>query len=119
MDPIRLCCYVPDTNHLFLFAFVGDGGLEQVGVVGNLRESRRSLDSGIGGCSPVVGVRHVSGVCDYGAVQAGGSTVSRGRDRIHSEELGRRLSRFNGSSWISLKSQHSQQFESKSEDRVD
>ena len=37
----------------------------------------------------------------------------------HSEELGFRLSRFNGSSWISFRSQHSQQFESKSGDPVD
>ena len=98
---------------------VGDGGLEQVGVDGKLCESRRALDSGVGGCSRVVGVGGASGVCDYGAVQAGRSEASRGRDRRRLEELGFRLSRFNGSSWISFSSQHSQQFVSKSEDPID
>ena len=58
-------------------------------------------------------------MCDYGAVQPGGSAASRGRDRCHSEELGFRLSRFNRSSWVSFSSQKSQEFESKSEDPVD
>ena len=96
----------------------GDGGVEQVGVVGKLRESRLALDSGIGGCGQVIGVGDASGVCDCGAVQAVGSAASRGRDRCHSEDLGLRLSRFNGLSWISFSSQQSQQFESKSEDPV-
>ena len=39
-------------------------GLEQFGVVGKLLGSRRALDSGIDGCSPVVGVGDASGVCD-------------------------------------------------------
>ena len=50
---------------------------------------------------------------------AGRSAASRGRHRSHSEEHGLRLSRFNGSSWISFRSQPSQQFEPKSGDTVD
>ena len=93
---------------------VGDSSLEQVGVVGKLSESRRALDTEVRGCSPVVGVGDASG-----AVHASRSAASRGRHRGHSEELGFRLSRFNGSSWISFRSQHSQQFELKSGDTVD
>ena len=95
------------------------GGLEHVGVVGKLPESRRALDSEVGGCSLVDGVGDASGECDCGAVHAGRSAASRGRHRSHSEELGLQLSRFNGSSWISFRSQHSQQSEPKSGDTVD
>ena len=67
----------------------------------------------------VFGVGDSSRENEYGAVQADRSAASRGPDRCRSEELGLQLSRFNGSSWISFRSQRSQQFESKSEDPVD
>ena len=98
---------------------VGGSGHEQAGAVEVLRESRPVVVAGTGEGTAVVDVGVASEVCDYGAVHARGSSGSRVRDRCLSAELGFRMSRFNGSSWVSFSSQHSRPSEPKSESPAD
>ena len=100
---------------------VADGGFEQVHgpardlAVESLQRSSPVEGAGTGSAKPVVGVVGACGLSDYGVVQVGRSAGSRNRDRSLSAELGSRLSRFNGSSWISFSSSHTCQTDAKPE----
>ena len=91
---------------------VADGGFEQVHgpardlAVESLRRTSPVEGAGTGSAKPVVGVVGACGLSDYGVVQVGRSAGSLNRDRSLSAELGSRLSRFSGPSWISFSSSH-------------
>ena len=93
----------------------GGDGQEQADVAEVPRECRPVVVAGTGKSTEVVGLTDNSGGGDYGAVRARGTAGSRDRDRCLTAEIGFRMSRFNGSAWVSFSSQHCRPTEPKSD----